>query len=812
MDLPTCPSCKQSVLDDDATECPFCGSSMTGKPGAKPAAPAATQKKAAPEKRAKAKSDDDDDNPFGDAPAVTGKVISLLAKPAKGRTHRVLCPMCETAGFHSKQVAGREVRCANKDCLVPVFTAPQPEGEEPAEAPRAEAEEKSGTPILILATIVVAAGLAIYGGVWWATSGQEVTEQEPFDLPDNGSSTPKDPDNGHTAEIPNGGTVEPAGPTFEELWAESLQQMVNDSRDQQNQRKELSRQLTAEAYAIRGDLEELNTQLKQLAIVAPRQKYLGVNPLVTFAWIRLAAGDAAAAGAEANRALETAKELPDFGADALDAATELATLLVALDRNDEAETLLKPRENSKASGQLLEALVRARATGTGNVDLAVKMRPVIRWVAPLRVAVTVGLSCRGYSAKALAWAKAAADPQAVRQCVSAWGEARIQSGKAAALAETEQQLAGFSPVNRAMVLSRLAIALHATGQNEPAKATLAKAQAALQSAGSPASKPFPNLRQIYELKPQDVSGFREAAIAAAEIAHAQSFVAPDDAWDSVSVALGFAREMAHSPVATQQALAETQRSEAGVTARLKVEFNFQTDNEANDAFKQYRDGCRNLVRASVERFKMERSILRAACEWELFEPVWLEIRGRATHAESTEKEPWFDTELPSIVKTAFNVSEDAEREEDVQKMVTAEQLRDHPFPRMWFQLMAGSLAATDPKKAAIGLDKFRARSEADSSWTVEMKLRLATRLAASGEIDKAFVFVESISRDPVPRHAGFEFIAGQITSSGDRKAVPARIKSARLKPEDRVALRRGFVAALKPDPPPAVTESETDGQ
>ncbi|MFN7805400.1 MAG: hypothetical protein ACK5TO_15375, partial [Planctomycetaceae bacterium] len=37
MELAICPTCKQSVLDDDAVECPFCGSPM--KPGAAPARP-----------------------------------------------------------------------------------------------------------------------------------------------------------------------------------------------------------------------------------------------------------------------------------------------------------------------------------------------------------------------------------------------------------------------------------------------------------------------------------------------------------------------------------------------------------------------------------------------------------------------------------------------------------------------------------------------------------------------------------------------------------------------------------------------------
>ena len=36
MDFPVCPSCRQSVIDDDAVDCPFCGASMKAKPGAKP--------------------------------------------------------------------------------------------------------------------------------------------------------------------------------------------------------------------------------------------------------------------------------------------------------------------------------------------------------------------------------------------------------------------------------------------------------------------------------------------------------------------------------------------------------------------------------------------------------------------------------------------------------------------------------------------------------------------------------------------------------------------------------------------------------
>jgi hypothetical protein len=816
MDLPTCPSCDQSVLDDDATECPFCGASMTGKPGAAPAAPAARQKKAATKKKAAAKkTDGDDDDPFGVATGVTGKSIPLLPKPAKGRLHRIVCPMCETAGFHSKQVAGKEVRCANKECLVPIFTAPRPEGEEIEEAPRAEESQKSGSSIGLIIGICTVAGLAIFAGAWYFSDDGKPLVDEPFVLPDASSQTSSGKTGGAATSIgtqsPDKPPVEvkPTGPTVEEIWVESLQRMVNDSRDRQNQRKELSRQLTAEAYAIRGNLKGLDEQLERIKVVASSQQHLGINPLVIYAWGRLAAGDATAAGSIADRALKLAENLPDFGADALDAAMELATLLVALDRSAEAQSLLAPRANNKALGQLMEALIRAQATETRNIDLAVKMRPVAQWADPQRVAVTVGLACRGESAKALAWAKAATNPQAALQCVSAWGEARIQSEGSAALQEIENELSGFSPANRAMVLSRLAIAFHASGDSASAEATLAKAQSALKSAGSPAKSTFPTLREIYELQPKDTSSMREASIAAVEIAHAQHMLEKDGVWEAVTSALGFARAMGQSPVAAQVTLAQPK---GAVTAMLKVEFNFQTDNEAANAYITYRSNCNRLIAGAARRFESERAILRAACEWGLFEQVWQEIRDRATNAQSAEREPWFDTELPAIVKTAFNVAGSKVKEDDVKKTVGARQLENNSFKRIMFQLRAESLAGKDAAKAARGLESFSAANEADSRWAAETKLRLATRLAAAGQKDQALTFVASLVRDPVPRHTGFELVAGLITATGDDKRILTYLKNeTRLKPEDRVALLRGMTGALK-EKPGAIPEEASEPQ
>ena len=195
MDLPTCPACGQSVLDDDAEECPFCGASMSGKPSKKKTSPAAAAApvvkakqppKAAPPKSESTKpdsprksskpdspkddaaatkisQDSDDDDPFDIDTTASQRAIPLSPKPSKGRLHRVFCPMCETPGFTTKKAAGKEVKCSNPDCLVPLFTAP------PLEVKEKEVVEEPEPPTkrLSLGVLIGLVGLlaVVVGGI-----------------------------------------------------------------------------------------------------------------------------------------------------------------------------------------------------------------------------------------------------------------------------------------------------------------------------------------------------------------------------------------------------------------------------------------------------------------------------------------------------------------------------------------------------------------------------------------------------------------------------------------------------------------------
>ena len=171
--LPTCPSCGQSVLDDDAVNCPFCDASMKGKPGAKPApqaakpsASAAAAKKAAASEKAKAA----DDNPFGtDSPTTSRKAIQLLAKPGKGKLHRIVCPMCEAPGFCEKAAAGKYVRCPSETCPMPFFTAPALEGDKSDEVAAKSVAAVSQEPAKKRSPLIpLVIGVAVLGGCLFA--------------------------------------------------------------------------------------------------------------------------------------------------------------------------------------------------------------------------------------------------------------------------------------------------------------------------------------------------------------------------------------------------------------------------------------------------------------------------------------------------------------------------------------------------------------------------------------------------------------------------------------------------------------------
>ncbi|MGZ0163167.1 MAG: hypothetical protein ACKVII_04565 [Planctomycetales bacterium] len=828
MDLPSCPSCGQSVLDEEAEDCPFCGASMSGKPGAKPSAPAASSggapTKTGSSKKGKAGSSKAEkpasDDPFDVASATTRKAVQLLAKPSKGKLHRIVCPMCETAGFQSKKAAGREVRCANKECLVPIFTAPPDEGDEEAKAAAAAAEAEAlaaesasnGLSISAYIGIAVVAAAVLGGGAFYFTSGpavKELTIAEQLEIKRGGAPPPTtDP-----VTIPDEPTdpepdkpdvpPKPVGPPVAEMRDMSLKLMSRTSlqRDR-NQRKPFCRRLTAEAFAIAGDFAAVKQQLTQLDKVGARLKYYRILPLVQVAWKHLTAGNSAGAKQAVDDAIPLVRDLPTFGTDATDTITELAAVLVAMGRTPEAVAMLQKRNNAGPLGQFLESRLRCESIREVSFDLAVSMRPVTGWSAPQWVAVTVSLTARGMSDKALAFAKQAPDQAAVEDCLSGWAEASLLvAGDDKPLSTIDAQIQSLDKVVQAKIESRCALTLHGLGKADLAAAPLAKARQLLGTAGPAFTIDIQSLKENAELKLPNDQPIQRKALAAAELAHAEAVLADSDAaWKSVLLAMDICRTMAPALSIADGPFTEIkQRGEAAVTNELKALKNLLTDDEARIAYQNYRNRARQLRGAAEARFTLQERILTEVLEWGFADQIWDEIQKQAaTSPAGVAGEPWFQTNLAKAIHNNFRVRELSDKVAAVETAVTKQQLNELIAPRgvALFQASRGAMSSK-PESGANVLANFLAahNEEADKRWQQETMLRLVSRLIAADRQTDAFQFVAAI-RDVQTRELAYELAGQEATANGHAVDVYDYAREADIIPPEKVALLRGFIGQL----------------
>jgi len=802
---------------------------MSARPGSKPkpgnpASAAPTRKSAAPKKPAA--TDPDEDNPLGVTGPVGRKAVALLPKPAKGRLHRVLCPMCETPGFTSPQAAGREVRCANPNCPMPLFTAPgaTPDPVATTAAAEPEAPAKKGLTVVHYAVIgVVAAGIFGSGFLLIPDAPSPDDLSKPVNIPiagggnpgspgtDTGSpSTSGDPSASPSGEKP-GPAVVPAAPSVAEMRQQALELMMAASLSRDgNQRKPFCRRLAAEACAIAGDFGQFEEHLTQLDKVGPQLKYYRILPLVELAWQHLGRGDQAAAAQVVSRIEPLIPELPTFGSISLDTATELSTLLVALNRTDEATRLLQDRRDVAELGQLQTALARSQMLAAGSFDTVVALRPATGWTEPQWTAVTVGLTARGRSDAALAWARQATGSQTVVECISAWAETLLDASGPQALPQIREQVASLSPAGRAFVLSRCALTLHAGRHAGERDSQIELARAALAEAGTPAPLPFPDLKTVPRLTLPADEPLRMAALASAELAHVTSQAqTPEQGWSAMSVALSFTRAMAPSPSLAKQPFDEIARvGDQRVTADLRQLLNLLTDDDARNAYLSYRQRSQQLLDASNRVFDLQRQLLMAACHWGLSAQVWTEISERGKpKADPAIAEPWFESSVPGLIHAHLQAAGNEAAATEVQTLVGSEALRKFTLVRETIGLQADTLAREKtPTAVAQLLTQFgaRTREEADKRWQEETILRLTSRYAAAGRDSETFAFVAAI-RDEPTRETAWELAGRELTPHVPPQKVLRQAQSNTLIPPDRVALLRGFIERLPADPAPAGT-------
>ena len=848
MDFLVCPACGQSVLEDDAQECPFCGSSMTAPPGgakptapAKPSGPAKPAAPAAPPTAASAKpgagsagaakrpgvaakpaaAPHDDNNPFGDS---TEKVKAIAAAPAatKQRPLAVICPMCETTGFVPISAAGKPVKCANPQCLVPIFDAPAPQAA-PAEPAK---PERSGPGVAVWGGLAIV--LVLCGGVvayFLATAPSEPLTTVPTQptaealelirsMQGNNpaaDSVNLERDTGGSPTKTGTNKAEPptvAAPTRTAQMAALLKNMSDISlSNQQNRSKPFCRMLAAEANIFAGNLAGAKIQLNALKDVGSAVPFYGIPVHAQLYWTYRASQQEAEAAAQVEPIRSALPRLPKNGRIRLITAAQAAAVFVAAGMQQEAIDLLKTHRNADPIGQLAALQTQAATTSTYDLWTTYRQRPVDDWAWPQTAATISLLVGHGSEKAAQEWVVTLPDQRAVAEGLAAWAVGCIERAgiqkTTFALDRLEPLWKDVSPAVKANVLARAGQALQQVGQKETAGQALQQALAALEGVPAANELLMPEMKDVISFRlPQDGTA-RESAIAAGEIARLQAALGQmTESVASLDRALAWTRGMAPSLAAVaSQVRSADQAGVSVLRSQLKSAMNLRTDDETRVATNNYRQALTQLEAAARNRFQLQTKLLSRATNWGLAEPVWGIVKSRGLNAtDLNQAEEYLQTAIPYELIDAFARSDQPALSQEVSQ--TLQSLRDQKsgppdFERIFSQLQK------DPAAAGKAINQL----EAVQGTADRLALLGVSDLVQQKRWAVAVLLINRIS-DIALREECYQQAAAQAAVMGLTAPVESQIQTVTTVTE-KIALSWGLVWGLSkaPDVAPGAAQA-----
>lgn len=779
MDLPTCPACKQSVLDEEAVECPFCGAPMKGgasaaRPGsaAKPPAAKSPAAKSGPTKTGSSpdiaprpsagrgrpeKTDEEpaapaaDDDPFAIDPSVAASAIPVSRQPGPGKPLEVVCPMCETKGFVSLKAAGKQVKCCNPQCMVPIFAAPALEKKEVVAPPP---PPKKNIPWLYVGGGIAA--VAIAGYCIWVMQDPGLQELPPT-ITELKTAPPA-----ALGQTEGGNKIGPPGDKAnqvvvpqdkekarQEIIRQALVRMLEVSPKIENQRKHSWRRLAITAYLYAGNDKETREQLD--LIKKQQSPYEGVLPVVALAWHGADRADEFKRAVADAQAL--AEKLPARGRYASEAAVATAPLLVVSGKVNDARQLLHKHHTEPLVEQVAAALRVVIEDESFDLDTTLVGRTIGDWQKPMETAVTLILAAHGRWDDALAWSSQSEDSVAKTEGIMAWAESYARQAVPAEDASGWERAAGagkdLTAENQARLLARLAAVKLSKGDRAGAEELIAQAEKALKTLPPPKSISIKTIKEVYDLKLQASATVPlwQSALAATEIAGVQARLGnTQPAWASVQTGLQFLRAIGPSLSAMHERRAQLDKNQNGVQNELAKELGLKKEDDKRSALKRYKERFRDCENAAVTRFSGQATVLKAAATFGLLDQVWEELQA-IDRRPLQEREPLLSTALPLFVAARFEEAGNHKRNVEITDVV---QPRVDPSdPQVVEQSIEQHFKAGDLPGC---IDQLNATMNPHGTLH-EFALRVACRLVNQGRIADAISFCSRIKDQAIREDA-----------------------------------------------------------
>ncbi len=817
MDFAVCPSCGQSVLDDDAADCPFCGASMKAKAGAKPsggAKPAAPAAKPAggpaakpgakpggkPDPKAAA-----DDFPFDAEMLQASDAIAATATAGKGRTLQVICPMCETTGFVPSSAAGKMVKCANPKCMVPLFKAPAPE------APKAAPPPPKPKSNVVMMGIITAVVVSVLGGgaYFFVTMSGGSTPQTKLLTPEDirkmkeeaekrklvsgspatkvGPETPGDTVPPVKVDQTAAKAVKTAELQTTILKAMSELALLSGSH---NRSKPLCRRLAAEAYALAGQIKEARDQISALGSVGRDVPFYRVIPWIEVSWAELAAKKDAAAKTALDSALAESATLPKFGRDRLVTATYLATALSGVERYAEAHQVLADRQSADVDGELAFVMCWFEFDRQlTDIEPLYDLFPIVPREATQTAATAAVLVLRGQEKEAFAFAKAAPAGIPQRAALAGWLEARVWLNPALAPAELEPELAGLPPAYQAYGWARAARVAASRKGTDSAKAFAAKAVAVLESQPVPAEFEIPPLKQLMKWRPSPAGDLLAMATAAGEVSLAQQAIGDNTAAAASLVRmLSITRAIGPSVPAASTLQKDLDRLGLnGMRDRLKKDLDLRNDDDARQSLNIYRQALNELSASATTRFDFQTRALGRAARLGLESAVWEIVSRRTSAPEPAQQEPYFGSAVPGWLHYRF---EKTQATDDLNALVAT--YGQHASGKITPPLMAVAIDHFIAGRTTEGLAVMNDKSlKGDQREAIAIRGMMA--LLNRGEIPAVWELLAK--QENVLREQAYQWAALVLTRMGKAQEAWDRTESLTGSTE-KESIARGIVGGL----------------
>jgi|SRR5579863_8802150 len=830
MDLPTCPACKQSVLDEDAVECPFCGAPMKGgtgparpapkppaaksssanpgtaKPGtAKPgSAPDIAARSSTGRGKSQAVADEPaalpaDDDPFAVDPSVAAGAIPVSRQPGPNKPLEVVCPMCETKGFVSLKAAGKQVKCCNPQCMVPIFTAPAPEKKEVVAPPP---KPKTKIPAMYVAGGLIAIALGGYF-VWLKIQPPPIEGFAPIVTSDSksqpGANDLVASDNKKTGQPdgsdPKNQVSQDPEQARQQIVKQALVRILELSPKIESQRKHAWRRLAITAYLYAGEDKDAKDQLD---LIKKQMPYEGVLPVVVLAWRQAARPNEFQKAVADARLL--AEKLPSRGRYATEAAVATAAILVVSAKSDDARELLEMHHSEPLIEQLAAALRVVFEDETYNLDTTLIGRTIGDWQRPLETAVTLILAAHGRWDDALAWSTQAEDPVTKTEGVIAWAESYVRQAVPAADASGWERAvkAGqdLTVEGKIRLLARLAAVKVSKGDRPGAEEFIAQAAQALKTLPEPKPISITTIKEVYDLKlpTGEAVAMRQSALAATEVGGVQAQLEHSDAaWDSVRVALQHLRAIGPSLSSMEERRIQLEKNQNGVQAEISRELGLKKTDEQRSALKRYKERFRDAHAAALNRFYSIEIVLKAAANFGLLDQVWDELQA-IERKKTRDQEPLLSTALPLLVAARY---EEAGKQQKKDEILGIVQPRVNPSdPDVIEQTVEQQFKAGD---LAGCLEQLNAAMNPHGTLH-EIALRLACRLVNQGKFTEAISFCSRI-KDPTIRDDGLFFTAALAARTGKADEYWKAVTG--LGAMETSAICSGLVVGLNSQPPSA---------